>query len=112
MIERSFFNPPDMIESNPGTPVFTLEYVKSIPTKKITEIFYIKRETSLILTGNIFLNYYRWIFFEFAQSDSKSNFIEYTMDFEFVHIANGSVGEFAFFVKNNNSASSFRIKHK
>ena len=52
------------------------------------------------------------MFFEFVQRDSKSNFIEYTIDFEFVHIANGSVGEAAFFVKNNNSALSFRIKHR
>src|SRR3989338_9162972 len=28
--ERFCFNPPDMIESNPGMPVLTLEYVKSI----------------------------------------------------------------------------------
>jgi hypothetical protein len=32
IIERFFFNPPDMIESKPGTPVLTLEYVKSIST--------------------------------------------------------------------------------
>ena len=52
------------------------------------------------------------MFFEFAQRDSKSNFIEYIIDLEFVHVANGSVDEFAFLVKNSNSESSFKIKHK
>jgi hypothetical protein len=57
MTARSFFNPPDIIESNPGIPVLTLEYVKS--TFRIIGIFYIKREMSLVLTSNIFSIYYR-----------------------------------------------------
>jgi len=49
---------------------------------------------------------------ELAHNDSKSNFIAYPIEFEFVHIANGSSIEFAFLVKNNISLLSFRIKHR
>jgi len=52
------------------------------------------------------------MFFELVHKDSKSNFIEYTMDFELVHIAKSSSVEFAFFVKNNISPLSLRIKHR
>jgi hypothetical protein len=38
--------------------------------------------------------------------------MEYTIDFEFVHIAKSSSVEFAFFVKNNISPLSFRMKHR
>ena len=41
------------------------------------------------------------MFFEVAHKDSKSNFMEYTIDFELVHIANNSSLEFAFLVKNS-----------
>ena len=56
---RPVFIPPEITESNPGIPVFTLEYVESISIEKLIRIFYIKRETSLILTSNFVRNYYK-----------------------------------------------------
>ena len=107
---RPTFNPPEITESSPGIPVFTLEYVES--NEKFMKIFYIKRKTSLILTNQMIHMVITNEYFRIFQSDSKSNFIEYTIEWEFVHIANGSSLEFAFFVKNNISLSSLMIKHR